>query len=129
MPEITKHVETMFSYADLSTTDLEAAKAFYTGLFGWNLEDVPMGEDGGTYTMFNKNGKITAAASLQQEQQREAGVPPMWNVYFTVYDLDARTKEAERAGGSIHAGPFDVFDAGRMGVIADPTGGVLCVWQ
>lgn len=129
MPEITKHVETMFSYADLSTTDLDGAKAFYTGLFGWDFDDVPMGEGGGIYTMFKKNGKVTAAASVQQEQQREAGVPPMWNAYFTVYDLDARTKEAERAGGSIHAGPFDVFDAGRMSVISDPNGAFFCLWE
>ena len=25
--------------------------------------------------------------------------------------------------------PFDVFDAGRMGVFADPEGAVFCVWQ
>lgn len=129
MPEITKHVETMFSYSDLSTTDLDAAKAFYTGLFGWDFDDVPMGEGGGVYTMFKKNGKTTAAASVQQEQQREAGVPPMWNAYFTVYDLDNRSKEAEQLGGTIHAGPFDVFDAGRMSVIADPTGAFFCLWE
>lgn len=39
MPEITKHVETMFSYSDLQTTDLEGAKRFYTGLFGWTVDE------------------------------------------------------------------------------------------
>jgi uncharacterized protein len=128
MPDITKHEETMFSYADLQTTDLDAAKAFYTGLFGWDVDEQPMGE-GQVYAMFKKNGRTIAAASLQQPQQREAGVPPMWNAYFTVSDVDARAKEAEQAGGTIHAQPFDVFDAGRMSVITDPTGAFLCLWE
>jgi uncharacterized protein len=128
MPEITKHVETMFSYSDLQTTDLDGAKRFYTGLFGWDVDDQPMGE-GQVYSMFKKNGKTTAAAALQQQQQIDAGAPPAWNAYFTVYDLDNRTKEAEQAGGTIHAGPFDVFDSGRMSVISDPNGAFFCLWQ
>jgi predicted enzyme related to lactoylglutathione lyase len=128
MPEIKEHVETMFSYSDLQTTDLEGAKRFYIGLFGWDVDEQPMGNDQ-VYAMFKKKGKVTAAASLQQPQQREAGVPPMWNAYFTVYDVDSRTKEAGRVGGTIQAEPFDVFDAGRMSVIMDPNGAVLCLWQ
>jgi predicted enzyme related to lactoylglutathione lyase len=128
MPQIDKHVETMFSYSDLQTTDLEAAKTFYTKLFGWSVDEQPMGE-GQVYAMFKKDGKTTGAASLQQPQQRDMGVPPMWTTYFTVYDVDSRTKEAERAGGTIHAEPFDVFDAGRMSVIQDPNGAVFALWQ
>ena len=128
MPDITKHTETMFSYSDLTTTDLDGAKSFYTGLFGWDIDDQPMGE-GQVYSMFKKGGRTVAAASLQQPQQREMGIPPMWNAYFTVYDLDNRTKEAERLGGTIHAGPFEVFDAGRMSVIMDPNGAVFCLWE
>ncbi len=128
MPVITKHVETMFSYSDLQTTDLDAAKAFYTGLFGWDVEEFPMGPDG-VYAMFRLNGKTVAAASTQPQQQRDAGVPPTWSTYFTVYDLENRTKEAERAGGTIHAGPFDVFGAGDMSVISDPNGAFFCLWQ
>ena len=128
MPEIKKHNENNFSYSDLQTTDLEGAKAFYTGLFGWDVEEVPLGE-GEMYAMFKKNGKTVAAGSNQQPQQREAGVPPTWNAYFTVYDLDNRTKVAEQAGGTIHAQPFEVFDAGRMSVVQDPNGAFFCLWE
>jgi len=31
-----------FSWCELMTTDVEAAKAFYTKLFGWGAEDMPM---------------------------------------------------------------------------------------
>ncbi len=53
----------------------------------------------------------------------------MWTTYFTVYDVDALTRAVEEAGGTVHAGPFDVFDAGRMSVIADPNGAFFALWE
>lgn len=128
MPEITRHEDGMFSYSDLQTTDERAALDFYTRLFGWSVDEQPMGE-GQTYYMFQKNGKVVGAAARQQDHQRENGVPPMWNTYFTVSDVDLKAKEVERAGGTVLAPPFDVFDAGRMAVVSDPAGGVLSIWQ
>ncbi len=130
MPEITSHKEGTFSYSDLQTSDLDGATRFYTDLFGWEIEDAPMSEDpGDIYRMFTKNGKAVCAASKQRPDQAEAGVPPMWNVYFSVSDVDTKAKEAEAAGGTVHMQPFDVFDAGRMAVIADPAGAFFCLWQ
>lgn len=128
MPEISSHNDGMFSYSDLTTTDIAAARIFYTDLFGWNVNEQPLPE-GDVYLMFEKKGKVAAAASQQPGEQRAQGVPPMWNTYFTVSDLDLRTKEAEAAGGTIYADPFDVMEAGRMSVIADPTGAVFCLWE
>lgn len=130
MPEMNKHEEGTFSFADLQTTDLDAATNFYTDLFGWKTDDQPMSEDpGDIYRMFTKNGRGICAASKQPPQQAAAGVPPMWNIYFTVEDVDLKAKEAESAGGTVHAPPFDVFDVGRMAVIADPAGAFFCLWQ
>lgn len=130
MPEMNKHEEGRFSFSDLQTTDLDAATNFYTDLFGWKTDDQPMSEDpGDIYRMFTKNGRGICAASKQPPQQAAAGVPPMWNIYFTVDDVDLKAKEAEAAGGSVHAPPFDVFDVGRMAVIADPAGAFFCLWQ
>ena len=130
MPDINKHEEGNFSYADLQTSDLEAATTFYTDLFGWKTDDQPMSEDqSDIYRMFTKNGRGVCAASKQPAQQAAAGVPPMWNVYFTVNDVDLKAKEAEAAGGTVHAPPFDVFDVGRMAVISDPAGAFFCMWQ
>lgn len=130
MPDINKHEEGSFSYADLTTTDLDAATSFYTDLFGWKTDDQPMSEDpSDIYRMFTKNGRGICAVSKQPPQQAAAGVPPMWNVYFTVEDVDLKAKEAEAAGGNVHAPPFDVFDVGRMAVISDPAGAFFCLWQ
>ena len=130
MPNFDRHKEGKFSYSDLMTSDLEAATRFYTDLFGWQIEDHPMSEDANDiYRMFTLEGRPVCAASKQRPDQAEAGVPPMWNVYFTVDDVDLKAKEVESLGGSVHAPPFDVFDNGRMAVVTDPAGAFFCLWQ
>jgi predicted enzyme related to lactoylglutathione lyase len=44
-------------------------------------------------------------------------------------DVDATTAKVEAAGGTVHAPPFDVMDAGRMSVVQDPTGAIILPWQ
>src|SRR5688572_27436353 len=130
MPAIDQHKEGTFSYADLATSDLDAATVFYTDLFGWQTDDQPMGEDPtDIYRQFTKDGRVVCAAAKQRPEQAEAGVPSMWNVYFTVSDVDTAAKKCEAAGGTIHAQPFDVFEAGRMAVISDATGAFFCLWE
>ncbi|MGA2469197.1 MAG: VOC family protein [Solirubrobacteraceae bacterium] len=117
-----------FSWVDLSTTDQDAAKTFYTGLFGWQIEDMPAGE-GAVYSMASVDSKHVAAIGPQPAQQREAGVPPMWNSYVTVADADASAARAKELGATVHAPPFDVMTAGRMAVIQDPQGAFFEIWQ
>jgi uncharacterized protein len=124
--EFTKHEPGTFSWTDLSTSDIDAAIALYTDLFGWDVakQDLP---DGSVYAMFRLNGKDVAAASGLREDQK--GVPPHWNVYVTVENAEQTAKQAEAAGGTIVAPAFDVMEFGRMAVIADPTGAIFCVWE
>lgn len=128
MGERTKYTPGTFSWADLTTTDQEAAKSFYGELFGWQTEDMPAGE-GVVYTMANVDGKPVAAISPQPQQQREAGVPPMWNSYITVDSAEEALERARGLGATVHAPAFDVFDAGRMGVVQDPQGAFFEVWE
>ena len=128
MGERTKHAPGTFSWTDLTTPDQESAKAFYTGLFGWEIEDIPVGE-GISYSMARVGGKDVAAISPQQPQQREAGMPPVWNSYVTVESADAAADRAKELGANVHAPPFDVMEAGRMSVIQDPQGAFFMVWE
>jgi hypothetical protein len=128
MGERTQHSPGTFSWTDVNTTDPEAAKAFYAGMFGWEFEDMPAGE-GVVYSMAKLGGKWVAAVSPQPQQQREAGVPPTWNSYITVQDADASAARAGELGGTVHAPPFDVMEAGRMAVIQDPQGAFFLIWQ
>jgi predicted enzyme related to lactoylglutathione lyase len=128
MSERTQYPPGTFCWADLTTTDQEAAKAFYGGLFGWEAEDMPVGE-GVYYSMQRLRGKDVAAISPQPQQQRDAGVPPAWNSYVSVESADAAVERAKELGGTVHAPAFDVMEAGRMGVIQDPQGAFFLVWE
>src|SRR3954469_5198078 len=128
MGERTQYTPGTFSWADVTTTDQAAAKEFYSGLFGWEAEDMPVG-DGIAYSMMKLGGRNVAAISPQPEQQREAGVPPMWNSYVTVESADDAAAKAGELGATVNAPPFDVMDAGRMAVIQDPQGALFMVWE
>jgi len=121
MGERTSHPPGAISWADLATSDAGAAKDFYGGLLGWQSEDMPV-PDAPPYSMARVDGKDVAALFQSQD-------PPHWNVYVTVEDVDDAARRAAEVGGKVLSEPFDVFDAGRMAAIADPTGPVLCLWQ
>lgn len=128
MGERTKHTPGTFSWIDLTTSDQEAAKSFYTALFGWETQDTPAG-DGVSYTMCSLQGKTVAGIGPQPEQQVEAGIPPLWNSYVTVESADEALERVQQLGGTVHAPAFDVFTAGRMGVVQDPQGAFFEVWE
>jgi predicted enzyme related to lactoylglutathione lyase len=126
--EFTAHTPGTFSWPELATTDQKGAVAFYRALFGWDLNDVPLGP-GETYSMFQLKGKEVSAASTLQQEQRQMGVPPHWNSYVTVKNVDESAKKAQSLGGKLLMPPFDVMDAGRMAVLQDPTGAVFEIWE
>lgn len=124
----TRHEPGTFSWTDLGTTDPEAAKRFYAELLGWSFEDQDAG-GGNVYVEASIEGDAVAGLYSQPEQQRAQGVPPFWFSYVTVASADAAAERAAELGAEVHAGPFDVVEAGRMAVIADPTGAMIGVWE
>jgi uncharacterized protein len=117
-----------FCWVDLQTTDPAGAKAFYTGLFGWEAEDMPAG-DAGTYTMLSLEGDEVCAMYAMDPGQREQGIPPYWLSYVSVEDADATEARAGELGGTVYGGAFDVLDVGRMAIIGDPAGAMFVAWQ
>lgn len=117
-----------FCWSELATSDQAAAKAFYGALFGWEADDQPVGDDA-YYSMQLVGGKPVAAIAPQPQQQRDAGVPPLWNSYVSVESADATLERAVELGATAHAPAFDVMTAGRMAVIQDPQGAYFMLWQ
>ena len=124
----TKYTAGTFSWVDLSSPDQAAAKKFYGSLFDWSYEDNPIGE-GSVYSIAKIDGASVAALTPQPQQQREAGIPPAWNCYVTVESADQSATRAQQLGANVHAGPFDVFTAGRMAVVQDPQGAFVMLWE
>jgi len=128
MPERTAHAPGTPSWVDLQTSDPAGAKEFYSALFGWDYDDQEVGHDAdgnpAYYSLANKNGKNVAAITALPMP----GIPPHWNTYVTVADVDASAKKVAGAGGTVVMDAFDVMDAGRMAVIADPAGAMFNLW-
>ena len=122
MGERTSYAPGTFSWAELATSDAAGAKGFYTRVFGWDYDDLPMGE-GQVYSMAKRDGR-SVAALFDSDQ------PPHWNCYVTVASADDATARAGELGARVVAEPFDVMEnVGRMSVIADPQGAMLCLWE
>jgi uncharacterized protein len=111
------------SWVDVGTTDLPGARTFYAGLFGWDTPEGP--PEAGGYTVATLDGKTVAGLS----PLIDPSAPPSWTTYVNVDDADASVARVVGAGGRVLAGPFDVLEAGRMAVLADPAGAVLGIWQ
>ena len=117
-----------FCWPELATSDQKAGTAFYVKLFDWKQNDQDMGP-AGVYSMFQLRGRDVAAGASLRPEEKQHGVPPHWNTYISVANADAAVKRAQELGAKILAPAFDVMDAGRMAVLADPEGAVFCVWQ
>lgn len=110
-----------FCWLILSTSDFDGAKSFYGELFGWGFEDSEI--PGAAYTRCLLQGD-EVAAMFQQDQQ-----PGHWNHYVCVENADETVAEAKSLGARVFEEPFDVMESGRMAVLADPGGAVLCLWE
>ena len=128
MRHIDKHPPGAFCWLELSTTDQNAAKGFYSSLLGWASQDFPMGPND-FYTMFQLEGRDTGAAYTMRPEQRSQGVPPHWMIYIAVESADDAAGRVAQLGGKLLSPPCDVYDIGRMAVVQDPTGAVFALWQ
>jgi predicted enzyme related to lactoylglutathione lyase len=118
MAEYTMPANGTFCWNELGTTDVEAAKKFYTELLGWTLKEghvAPM-----IYNEIMVNGQ--AVGGIYQMGPEFGGAPSHWMPYVAVEDVEASVKRAEELGGKVCVPPTDIPNVGRFSVITDPTG-------
>ena len=126
MPQRDGYIPGVPCWVDTSQPDPEAGVAFYRALFGWEFEDAMPPESPGRYfTARLHGGDVAAVGSLPDGAPATA----VWNTYIWVRSADETAAGVAAAGGRTLTEPFDVMDAGRMAVFADPEGAVFSVWQ
>jgi predicted enzyme related to lactoylglutathione lyase len=128
MPEFKEYKPGTFCWIDLATTDAESAKKFYSDLFGWETADEQVAPNV-VYTRLSQGGNSVGALYEMGKEMREMKIPPMWMSYVSVENADRTAAKAKQLGATMNSAPFDVTDAGRMGVIQDPTGAYFSIWQ
>jgi predicted enzyme related to lactoylglutathione lyase len=109
---------------ELNTRDPEAAKAFYSDVFGWGFEERQF--ETGTYNTL-KVGESTAGGMIDITGRAPDEVPAHWLVYFAVDDTDAMVTKATDSGGSVALAAFDITGVGRIAILKDPFGAVFAV--
>jgi uncharacterized protein len=108
---------------ELNTSDLDAARDFYTGLFGYSIDDIS--DETLAYN-------VLLLDSLPEGQRSVAGIyssdnlPKGWTVCFAVDDADAHVERVRSGGGSVLSEPEDT-PYGRFAVVQDPNGATFSV--
>jgi len=110
-----------FSWSELMTTDVEGARKFYSNLFGWKTEEMPMANMKYTIVKVGEEG----VGGMMPIPPQAQGSPPNWGVYVTVDDVDATAKKAKVLGGKVLVPPTDIPNVGRFAVLQDPQGAVI----
>ena len=111
------------SWHELMTTDAPAAMKFYSEIFGWQpsetLDMGPMGK----YHMFNRpHGMI---GGMMNKPPEMANVPPNWQIYFRVPDINTAVERIKQNGGQILNGPMEVPGGDMVLNAMDPQGGAF----
>lgn len=112
-----------FVHCELCTTDVGKAKGFYTKLFDWKLDDMPMPD--GTYTIINV-GEGTGGGMMKHPMP---GAPSFWMPYVLVDDIEATIAKVKSNGGTVMKEKTEVKDMGWFAIIVDPTGAMLGIWK
>jgi hypothetical protein len=116
-------VSNAFVHVELNSTDVAKAKGFYSKLFDWTLEDMPIGDL--DYTMI-KVGHGTGGGMMKQ---LIPGAGSAWLPYVEVQDIKASTQKAQSLGAKVMKDVSTVADMGWLSIIVDPTGAMLGLWQ
>jgi len=124
MPALDTTVAGVPVWTDLMTTNPEAARAFYTELFGWTAQEP--NEQFGGYWNFLRDGQPIAGGMQSQPDQ---GVPDVWSVYLRTEDAEKTVAAVAEKGGQVIAPAMAVADLGVMAVVGDPTGAMIGIWQ
>ncbi len=116
------NVPNTMGWNELATRDVEAAKAFYGGLLGWEAQT-----DGTGYTTWMNNGRMNGGMMQMDEQWGD--MPAHWAIYFSVADCAAIVDKVQALGGNIITPPFSAGEVGIVSVLQDPQGAVFMAVQ
>jgi predicted enzyme related to lactoylglutathione lyase len=123
MPEQSLPAHGSFCWNELGTKDDEAAKKFYSALFGWTFKE---GDAGGMkYSEIVVGGN--PCGGVYKLTPEMGNVPSHWIPYVSVDDVDATAKRVEELGGKIAMPPTDIPHVGRFSMVQDPTGAMISI--
>jgi len=113
-------------WVDLTVSEGDSLRDFYSDVVGWKPEPVAVGDYSDYMMLSPETG--TAVAGVCHARGTNAAIPPQWLMYIHVSDVDASASRAEELGGAIVDGPRNM-GAGRFCVIKDTAGAICALWN
>ncbi len=117
-----------FCWVDLASHGIAAARDFYRDLFGWTAEEQDT-QGGPPYSLFKSGDHEVAGLGEMNDVMKSQGVPPSWNTYISVEDVEKTVAQAAELGAEVIVPGMKVVEAGWLAFLQDPTGGVFGIWQ
>jgi hypothetical protein len=124
---VPKHGE--LCWYELNSQDVEKAKEFYQGLFGWKIEQSKVTEM--AYSEIHR-GDTAIGGMMQIDKQWGENwekIPTHWMTYIAVNNCDETLEKITANGGNVCVPAFDAPNVGRMAVVNDPSGATFSVIQ
>ena len=112
-------------WADLNTSDVDAATKFYSRLFGWQVK-AGENDQSGYLHIFSGSAAI---GGIPPSEQRNPNVPPHWMVYFLVSDCAALVEKAKALNASVLMPASDIPKVGSIAILKDPQDAVFAFYQ
>lgn len=120
----------MAAHFEIYVNDVERAKAFYTGLFGWSFTPMPELEVV-EYQMISGrhfNDHLTAAMLRRPDQSHPPGSGVRGGTMrFEVEDCEERYAWALANGGAEALPPTDFAGVGRLAFVEDGEGNIVAM--
>ncbi len=116
-----------FAWHELITSDLGAAWAFHSDVFGWTiLDDLDMG-DAGLYRIYGFKGRPPLGGMYKKPA--EIPGPPSWLYYIMVEEVTALVDQVKALGGTVLHGPMEVPGGGSILQCLDPQGAAFAMYS
>ncbi|HEY1763955.1 MAG TPA: VOC family protein [Opitutaceae bacterium] len=124
-PATSEQIPGKLVWADLFTTDPDAATKFYTNLLGWSA--APIEQKGRSYIVFSNDGK--PVAGLAPRHEKNGNKPARWIGYYSVPDINAAVTAVTQNGGKVYAAARKFPDRGMQAIVADHDGNPIGLLQ
>lgn len=110
-----------FVWADMVTDNAASARAFYSGLFGWEFRDL------GGYHLALSDGRPLCGLLEKPKPIDQPDARPRWMGFISVTDVGKVQKATIQAGGKVLVPSTAIPQRGVQAILADPEGAVFGV--
>ncbi|MEN3121696.1 VOC family protein [Janibacter sp. LM] len=109
------------THIDIPVTDLSAATSFYSGLFGWQIAEVP-GYEG--YPMWQAPNRISGGGLAPRGEGFEHP-----RSYVEVDSIDEVLAKAKATGGTVLMEKSPISETSWFAVLGDPDGNPIGIYE